>query len=39
MGKKWSWIVIGLVALVLTGAAFGGGGMVWNWLLAMHGKH
>jgi hypothetical protein len=39
MRKKSSFILICVLVLVAAALAWGAGGMLWNWLLAMHGKH
>jgi hypothetical protein len=39
MSKKWTWIVIAVVVVVVAGIAWAGSDVLWHWLLAMHGKH
>ncbi len=39
MRRKFSFILIGVLVLVAGALAWGAGGMLWNWLLALHGKH
>lgn len=39
MRKRTSWILIAVVLLVVAAVAWGGRKAVWDWLLALHGRH
>jgi hypothetical protein len=37
--KSMSWILIGVVVLIVAAAVWFGGAAIWRLLLAMHGRH
>lgn len=39
MNKRTLWILIAVVALIAIAVALGASGTLWQWLLALHGRH